>query len=59
MRYMRLDEFVENLEEVIDAAVLNEEMTNIELEDGENLVLMTERQYECFIEAMARKERGM
>ena len=44
MRYMRLDEFVENLEEVIDAAVLNEEMTNIELEDGENLVLMTERQ---------------
>ena len=55
MKYVTVPEFVENIEEIIDNALLNEEMANIETEDGEHLILMTEHQYDCFIEAMANK----
>lgn len=55
MKYVTVSEFVENIEEIIDNALLNEEMANVETEDGEHLILMTEHQYDCFIEAMAKK----
>ena len=55
MKYVTVPEFVENIEEIIDNALLNEEMANIETEDGEHLILMTEHQYDCFVEAMANK----
>ena len=55
MKYVTVSEFVENIEEIIDKALLNEEMANIETDDGERLILMTEHQYDCFIEAMAKK----
>lgn len=55
MKYVTVSEFVENIEEIIDNALLNEEMANIETDDGERLILMTEHQYDCFIEAMAKK----
>lgn len=55
MKYVTIPELVENIEEIIDNALLNEEMATIETEDGEHLILMTEHQYNCFIEAMAKK----
>lgn len=55
MKYVTVSEFVENIEEIIDNALLNEEMANIETDDGERLILMTEHQYDCFVEAMAKK----
>ena len=55
MKYVTVPELVENIEEIIDNALLNEEMAQIETEDGEPLILMTEHQYDCFIEAMAKK----
>ena len=55
MKYVTVPEFIDNIEEIIDNALLNEEMANIETEDGEHLILMTEHQYDCFIEAMANK----
>ena len=55
MRYVTVQELVENIEEIVDNALLNEEMANIVTEDGEHLILMTEHQYDCFIEVMANK----
>lgn len=55
MKYLTVEEFVENINQVIEDALVYEEMANIETAEGDRVVLMTENQYECLIEAMAKK----
>ena len=58
MRYVTLSEFVDNMDEIMENALVCEEMANIETKEGEHLVLMAEQQYECFIEVMAKRKRS-
>lgn len=49
-----LSNFINNSEDIIDNILLNEEPTKITTKDG-NLVLITEGQYEAFLDTLSRK----
>ena len=53
MNYTTLSNFLNNTENIINNTIVNEELTTIRTEDG-NVVLMTEKQYDCFIESLSR-----
>ena len=48
-----LSNFINNSEDIISNVLLNEEITKITTEEG-NVVLITESQYEAFIDALVR-----
>lgn len=48
-----LSNFINNTEAIISNVLLNEEVTKITTEEG-NVVLITEAQYEAFIDSMIR-----
>ena len=53
MNYTTLSNFLNNAENIINNTIINEEHTTIKTEEG-NVVLLTEQQYNCLIEAMRR-----
>ena len=50
-----LSNFINNSEDIISNVLLNEELTKITTEEG-NVVIITESQYEAFIDALVRTE---
>lgn len=50
-----LSNFINNSEDIISNVLLNEELTKIITEEG-NVVIITESQYEAFIDALVRTE---
>ena len=56
MNYTTLSNFLNNAENIISNTINNEEHTTIKTEDG-NVVLLTEQQYNCLIEAMRRNRK--
>ena len=53
MNYTTLSNFLNNAENIINNALTNEDYTTIKTEEG-NVVLMSEQQYECLVEALVR-----
>ena len=53
MRYLSLDEFKDKTDEVFYNALVDEEMATITTENG-RVVVLTEHQYECILEAMVK-----
>ena len=53
MNYTTLSNFLNNAENIINNALTNEYYTTIKTEDG-NVVLMSEQQDECLVEALVR-----
>lgn len=53
MNYTTLSNFLNNAENIISNTIANEEHTTIKTEEG-NVVLMSEQQYECLVEALVR-----
>ena len=51
--YTTLSNFLNNAENIINNALTNEDYTTIKTEEG-NVVLMSEQQYECLVEALVR-----
>lgn len=54
MKKISKNEFESSLDEIIDNAILYEEIVIVESEAG-NVVLMTEHQMNCMLESMAKK----
>ena len=50
-----LSNFINNSEDIISNVLLNEEFTKITTEEG-NVIIITESQYEAFIDALVRTE---
>lgn len=48
-----LSNFINNSEDIISNVLLNEEITKITTKDG-NVVIITESQYEAFIDSLIR-----
>ena len=55
MNYTTLSNFLNNAENIISNTIANEVHTTIKTEEG-NVVLLTEQQYNCLIEAMRKIE---
>ena len=55
MNYSTLSNFVNNAENIIMNTIESEQPTTIKTEDG-SAVLMPESQFECFIEALRKRE---
>jgi DNA-binding winged helix-turn-helix (wHTH) protein len=49
MIYTTLPDFINNSEFIINNTVLNEELAEIETDNG-SVVLMTKEQYDCFLD---------
>ena len=56
MNYTTLSNFLNNAENIISNTIANEEHTTIKTEEC-NVVLLTEQQYNCLIEAMGRNRK--
>ena len=56
MNYTTLSNFLNNAENIISNTIVNEEHTTIKTEEG-NVVLLTEQQYNCLVEAMRRNRK--
>ena len=56
MNYTTISNFINNAENIINNTIINEEHTTIKAEEG-NVVLMTEKQYKCLIEALRRNRK--
>ena len=56
MNYTTLTNFLNNAENIISNTIVNEEHTTIKTEEG-NVVLLTEQQYNCLVEAMRRNRK--
>ena len=56
MNYTTLSNFINNAENIISNTITNEEHTLIKTEDG-NAVLISEAQYNCLLETLARKRK--
>ena len=56
MNYTILSNFLNNAENIISNTIANEEHTTIRSEDG-NVVMLTEQQYNCLVEAMKRNRK--
>ena len=50
-----LSNFINNSKDIISNVLLNEELTKITTKDG-NAVIITESQYEAFIDALVKTE---
>lgn len=55
MNYTSLSNFINNAEDIINNTIENEEFTTIKTEDG-NVVVMSENQFACLIDALRRSE---
>lgn len=55
MNYTSLSNFLNNAENIISNTIANEEFTLIQTEEG-SVVLMSENQFLCLVEALRRSE---
>lgn len=55
MNYTTLSNFLNNAENIISNTIVNEEFTSIQTEEG-NVVLLSENQFLCLVEALRRSE---
>ena len=56
MNYTTISNFINNAENIIRNTIANEVHTTIKTKEG-NVVLLTEQQYNCLVEAMRRNRK--